>query len=119
LPRKQEVIEPADLPQGSKKIGEQITEYLDYIPAQMYVHQIVRPKYVHPSFKGVKIAPLPEQPLEKSNAGAGLLAHLMISKWVDHLPYYRQRQIFKCQSIDIAPSTTGNWYLSDLVKPLY
>jgi len=109
------------LPEGSKKIGEQLTEYLEYIPGRMYVHQIIRPKYVHPSFKGVKIAPLPVQPLEKSNAGAGLLAHLMISKWVDHLPYYRQRQIFKRQGIDIAPSTINNWFmnLSDLTKPIY
>jgi len=81
----------------------------------------VRPKYVHSSFKGVKIAPLPDLPLAKSNAGAGLLSHLMISKWVDHLPYYRQRQIFKRQGIDISASTINNWFmnLSDLLKPLY
>ena len=125
LPRVEEVIEPDHIPEGAKKIGEAITEVLEYKPASVYVHKIVRPKYAltsqqDPDTTTIIIADLPAQPLPKSNAGASLLAQIIVNKYVDHLPFYRQVKIFKRQDVQIAESTIGNWYLNtcELLKPL-
>jgi transposase len=121
LPRVEEIIEPKELPEGSKKIGEEITEQLEYNPAQVYVRRIVRPKYALPKDQGVIIAELPTLTLPKTNAGASILAHIAVSKFVDHLPLYRQRQIFKRQQLHISDSTIGDWLAAtcDLLRPLY
>ena len=121
LPRVEEFIEPEDLEFGSKKIGEEITEVLEYNPANIYVRKIIRPKYAKPKNRGVVIAPLPSLPLPKSNAGAGMLAYIAVSKFIDHLPFYRQIQMFKRQGLDIAPSTIGGWFNAScsLIEPLY
>ncbi|TNF45925.1 MAG: IS66 family transposase [Bacteroidetes bacterium] len=112
LLRKVEVIEPENLPEGAKKIGEAITEVLEYEPASMYVRQIVRPKYIVESTDEstrIEIARLPSMPIPKGNAGASVLAHILVSKFVDHLPYYRQSKIFKRQNLHIPDSTIGSW----------
>lgn len=112
LPRKVEVIEPENLPEGAKKIGNAITEVLEYEPASMYVRQIVRPKYIVEStdeFTRIEIAQLPSLPIPKGNAGASVIAHILVSKFVDHLPYYRQSKIFKRQNLHIPDSTIGSW----------
>ena len=121
LPRREETIEPGALAEGAKKIGEEITELLEYNPAKLFVRRIVRPKYVAPGKEGVAIAELPTLPLPKSNAGPGLLAHILVSKFVDHLPFYRQINIFKRQDIHISSSTMGGWFngACDLLEPLY
>lgn len=124
LPRKAEVIEPADLPEGAIKIGENITEVLDYVPATVFVRQIVRPKYIisqDDEQTRIITAPLPSLPIPKGNAGAGLLAHILVSKFVDHLPFYRQVQIFKRQQLTIPESTIGGWFNAScrLLEPLY
>jgi hypothetical protein len=64
---------------------------------------------------------MPSLPLPKSNAGASMLAHIAVSKFVDHLPFYRQRQIFKRQKLDINDSTLGGWFagVARLLEPLY
>lgn len=121
LPRIEEIIEPTHLDQGAKKIGEEITEQLEYNPAQIFVRRIIRPKYTLPNEQGVVIAELPTLTLPKSNAGASMLAHIAVSKFVDHLPLYRQRQIFKRQQLDISDSTIGDWLAAtcNLLQPLY
>ena len=121
LPRVNEIIEPENLPEGSKKIGEEITEVMEITPARIYVRCIIRPKYALPQEKGIAIAYLPSLPLPKSNAGASLLAHLIVNKYVNHLPFYRQVQMFKRDGIDIAESTINNWFAktADLLEPLY
>ena len=124
LARREEVIEVEDLPNGSKKIGEMITEVLEYEPAILYVRRIIRPKYLVSSndeHSDIRIADLPSLPIPKGNAGAGLLAHLLVSKFVDHLPFYRQRQMFKRQDVDLAESTLGGWFNAScqLLEPLY
>ena len=121
LPRVEEVIEPTDIEEGSKKIGEEITEILEYNPAQIFVRKIVRPKYAKPENDGVVIADLPSLPIPKGNAGASLLAHLMVSKFIDHLPFYRQIQIFKRQKLILSDSTLNGWFnaTADLLAPLY
>lgn len=124
LPRKREVIEPEELPEGAKKIGETITEVLDYTPSNIFVRQIIRPKYVvsqDDEKTQIVTAALPSLPIPKGNAGAGLLAHILISKFVDHLPFYRQAQMFKRQQLTISESTIGGWFNAScrLLEPLY
>lgn len=124
LPRKTEVIEPEALPEGAKKIGENITEVLDYTPANVFVRRIIRPKYIvsqDDEQTSIITAALPSLPIPKGNAGAGLLAHILVSKFVDHLPFYRQVQIFKRQQLTIPESTIGGWFNAScrLLEPLY
>ena len=121
LPRHRIRIEPEEDVSALKKIGEEITEELEYRPGKLYVNQYVRPKYAKPQDDGVIIAELPSRPIEKAIAGPGLLSHILISKYVDHLPLYRQRQQFKRQGVDIAPSTIDGWVKasSNLLVPLY
>jgi transposase len=124
LPRIEEVIEPENVPQGAKKIGEAVTELLDYQPATLHVRRIVRPKYLVESTDEqtiITIANLPSLPIPKGNADSGLLAYILISKFVDHLPFYRQVQMFKRQGITIAESTINGWFNATcrLLEPLY
>lgn len=112
LPRKVEVIEPENLPEGAKKIGEAVTEVLEYEPASIFVWQIVRPKYIvetSDEATRIEIAQLPSLPVPKGNAGPSMVSHILVSKFVDHLPYYRQSQIFKRQNLYIPDSTIGSW----------
>lgn len=119
--REEVVIEPENLPEGAVKIGEEVTEKLEYIPGEVFVLRTVRPKYALPRDGGIKIADLPSQVLPRSNAGASLLAHLLVSKYQDHLPFYRQLEIFKRQNISLAASTVNGWFSDtvDLMRPLY
>ena len=124
LPRKEEIIEPENIHEDAKKIGEAVTEILEYEPSQIYVRRIVRPKYIVSSNDEqtqITIADLPALPIPKGNAGAGILAHILISKFVDHLPFYRQKQIFKRQGVVIAESTINGWFnaTTTLLGPLY
>ena len=121
LKRYRIIIEPDEDVSGLKKIGEEITEELEYKPGKLYVNQYVRPKYAKPQDEGVIIAELPSRPTEKGIAGPRLLSHILISKYVDHLPLYRQRQQFKRQGVGIASSTMDGWVKAAgaLLVPLY
>ena len=112
LPRKTEIIEPDNIPEGAKLIGREITEILEYDPANIYVRQIIRPKYIiESSYEAtrIEIAELPSLPIPKGNAGASMIAQILISKFTDHIPYYRQSKIFKRQNLHIPDSTIGGW----------
>lgn len=121
LPREEHVIEPENKTEGAKKIGEEVTEILEYKPGKLYVIKYVRPKYVLPDEGGIVIGELPSLPIPKGNAGPGLLAHICISKFVDHLPFYRQAQQFKREGVEIAESTINGWFsaVCTLLEPLY
>jgi Transposase and inactivated derivatives len=121
LERKEEIIEPKDLPEGSRHIGQEITEKLEYIPGELYVRRIIRNKYALKEGAGVVIGELPSQTLPYSNAGASLLAHLLVSKYQDHLPFYRQLEMFKRNGVCMAASTVNDWCVSaiNLLEPLY
>jgi transposase len=121
LPRKKIVIEPEQDVSDCKKIGEEITEELEYKPGKLYVNQYIRSKYALPQDEGVVIGALPTRPIEKGIAGPGLLAHVLISKFVDHLPLYRQRQQFQRHDVNIAASTLCDWVSAscELLQPLY
>lgn len=93
-----------------KRIGEDVTEKLEYTPASFSVVATTRPKYACPScHDGVVQAPAPPQAVEKSLAGEGLLAHVVVSKYVDHLPLYRQEQIFARHGVDLPRTTLCEW----------
>lgn len=121
LPRVTEIIEPKDKEEGSQKIGEEITEILEINPQKVYVRQIVRPKYAKANKEGVIIAEMPSLPIPKGNAGASMLAYIMVSKFVDHLPFYRQIQIIKRLKLELNGSTLNGWFNStaELLEPLY
>lgn len=121
LPRVEEVIEPQSLGDNAKKIGEEITEILEYNPARIFVRKIIRPKYAKAGNQGIVIAELPCLPIPKGNAGASLLAQVMVSKFIDHLPFYRQIQIFKRQDLILSDSTLNGWFngTARLLVPLY
>jgi hypothetical protein len=87
------------------------------------VNRYVRPKYVKPTAAGNKIiiGQLPERPLPKCIAGPNLLSALIIAKFIDHLPLYRQAQMFKRQGVELSDSTLGGWVnaVAKLLQPLY
>jgi len=102
-------------------IGEDISEQLDIIPAKIQVLVHVRKKYACKHCEeGVTIAPLPPQPIPKSNASPGLLAHIAISKYQDALPLYRQQAILQRSGVDIPRNTLANWMIKsgELLQPL-
>lgn len=121
LPREVVVIEPEADITHLKKIGEEITEQLDVTPSKFFVRRFVRNKYALPEGEGVIIGKLPSQPIDKCIAGPGLLAQVIIDKYADHLPLYRQEQRFSRVGITLAPSTLCNWKSSvcSLITPLY
>jgi len=126
LPVKEVVIEPEEDTTGMKCIGKEITEQLDFTPAKLSVIRYIRPKYIKLeddqtlTYKGV-IGKLPVFPIEKGIAGPGLLSQIMIDKFVDHLPVYRQIERFKREGINISSSTIDGWQesISNLLWPLY
>ncbi len=121
LRREDIIIEPEEIPEGSKKIGAEITEVMEYKKAEIYVKKYIRPKYVLPQEEGIVIGSLPSLPIPKGNAGPSLLSQVLISKYVDHLPLYRQQQQFKRLGVEISDKTIGGWVAAscDLLMPLY
>jgi len=121
LERREEIIEPASLPEGSRYIGDEVTEVLEFIPGRAYVRRIVRRKYALPNGEGVVIGELPSQPLPKSNAGASVLADLLVGKYQDHQPLHRQIDILRRSGVSLSPSTVNNWVSGavNLLMPLY
>lgn len=102
-------------------IGEETSEQLDIVPAKIQVLVNVRKKYACKQCEeGVKIAPLPRQPIPKSNAAPGLLAHIAVSKYQDALPLYRLESILKRSGVEIPRNTLANWMMkaADIIQPL-
>lgn len=98
------------------RLGEEISEKLDYIPARLRVERHIRYKYACKNCEGVeddgptvKIAPAPVQLIPKSNATAGLLAHIAVSKFADGLPLYRQQKIFDRLGIEMSRAVMAKW----------
>ncbi len=121
LERREIMIEPAQNAEGYKKIGEEVTEELEYEQGKLFVNRYIRPKYVSADKETIVIAPMIERPLPKAIAGAGLLAQIVIDKYVDHLPLHRQQQRFKRENINIPYSTITDWVSNTckLIAPLY
>ncbi len=133
LPVHRLVIEPPErlAPGGErlKRVGEEVTEYVEHTPASKVRMQIVRPKYVDPDVvrrseepsvvgaplsaaarpKRFVIAELPQLPVPRCLAGPGLLAHSLVSKYGDHIPMHRQERIFKREGLSVSRSTLCDW----------
>lgn len=121
LPRIEIILEPLEDVSGMKQIGKEITEQLEFDPGRFFVKQFIRPKYAKADGEGVIIAELPSRPIEKGIPGAGLLSSILIEKYADHLPLYRQIERFRREGIIIAPSTMSDWMEAAcrLITPLY
>jgi transposase len=121
LPRKEYILEPEGIDtEISIRIGEKISEVLEYTPGKLYVTKTVRPVYKLTD-ESLVVADLPTQVIPNGNAGASLLAYLLVSKFIDHLPFYRQVQIFKRDGMKISESTISGWFRKtcELLLPLY
>ncbi|MFZ2898677.1 MAG: IS66 family transposase [Saprospiraceae bacterium] len=129
LRREKIMLEPQEDTAGMKRMGEEITEVLEYQAAELYVLQFVRPKYARvqtaeeerQGVSPIVIADLPARPIEKGIPGTALLTYLLISKFVDHLPLYRLGKMFERQGVKIADSTLADWIKAacNLLIPLY
>lgn len=104
------------------RIGEEVSERLDYRPASLFVVEHVRPKYACTSCRGrVAIPPMPAEPLPKGMAAPGLLAQIVTAKFADHLPLFRQARILGRHGIDLHRSTLGDWLreCAAVLRPIY
>lgn len=121
LRREEFIIDPAEDVTGLKRIGEEVTEVLDYKAGELFVKKYVRPKYARPENAGVAIGTLPVRPLEKAMAGEGLLAQIITDKYIDHLPLHRQMQRFERSGVKLAYSTLTDWVSNTctLITPLF
>ena len=127
LPVVEEVIEPEPVkasPEQWRCIGQEVSEQLDYEPARFLRRRTIRKKYVSRTDMDLApvIAPLPECLQERGAAAPGLLAHILVAKYCDHLPLYRQEQIFlRRHQVHLPRQTLARWVAlaTDWLKPIY
>ena len=116
------VLEPEGKTDDMKCIGRKVTEELEYIPPVIFVNRYERPKYKDPQSEKIIIAPMPFRVVDKCIAGPAMMANVIISKYIDHMPYYRQLQQFKrMHQVDISRSTFGEWASKyvNVLEPIY
>jgi transposase len=103
-----------------KPLGEDVSEILEYVPAQFKVIRQIRPKLACASCERIVQAQAPSRPIERGMAGPGLLAHVLVSKYCDHLPLYRQSEIYAREGVELERSTLADWVggTSQLLAPL-
>lgn len=127
LPVVEQVLDPAEAKEAPgqwRLIGQEVSDQLDYEPGRFLCRRLVRRKYVHVSDpdRAPIIAPLPEKLQERGMVGAGLLTHILISKYCDHLPLYRQEQIFaRRHQVNLPRQTLARWVelAADWLQPIY
>ena len=127
LPVVEEVIEPEPVkaaPQDWRCIGQEISEQLDFEPSRFLRRRVIRKKYVHRTEVDAVpvIASLPERLLDRSLPAPGLLAHILVSKYCDHLPLYRQEQIYaQRHQVHLPRQTLARWVelAADWLQPIY
>lgn len=103
-----------------KRLGEDVTEELEYVPGRFHVRRIVRPRCACADCEAMHQAPLPSRPIDRGRPGPGLLAHVMTGKYGDHLPLYRQSQIFARDGVELSRATLTGWVgrCAALLEPL-
>jgi len=127
LPVVEEIIEPEPVkaqPEAWRCIGQEVSEQLDYEPARFLRRRTIRRKYVHRTDADVApvIAALPERLLDRSLPAPGLIAQILVGKYCDHLPLYRQEQIFLSRhQVHLPRQTLARWVAlaADWLKPIY
>jgi transposase len=125
LPRETKIHEPAEqaCPECGgtlKKLGEDVSEILEYVPASFKVIRHVRPKLCCTGCDAIVQAAAPSRPIERGLAGPGLLAHILTAKYCDHLPLYRQSGMYAREGVDLDDSTLADWVGASnrLLQPL-
>lgn len=125
LPREVETIAPKqeacpDCGGKLRSLGEDVSEVLEYVPARFKVIRTVRPKLSCVCCSRVIQEPAPNRPIDKGLAGPALLAHVLVAKYADHLPLYRQSEIYAREGIDLDRSTMADWVggASRTLRPL-
>lgn len=121
LERRDVIIEPSENVEGMKCIGEEVTEELVYEPGYFWVRRYIRRKYVNEQSEKILIGQLPSRPVDKGIVSAELAAQIVVNKYCDHLPLYRQGRMFERSGVKIADSTLGEWLHTsvELLTPLY
>jgi transposase len=108
--------------ESMSRIGEEVTEELDYNPGSLFKRRHIRPKYAcRECEEGVHIAPMPARPIDKGIAGPGLLAHLLTSKYCDHIPLNRLQGMLRRHRVEIGVASLCEWVgrMADLLQPVY
>jgi len=125
LPRETETLEPKqqacpDCGGTLRRLGEDVSEVLEYVPARFKVIRTVRPKLSCACCARIVQEPAPNRPIDKGLAGPGLLAHVLVAKYADHLPLYRQSEIYAREGVEIERSTMADWVggASRTLRPL-
>jgi transposase len=127
LPVVEEVLEPEPVqaaPAEWRRIGEEVSEQLDYEPGRFLRRRLVRPKYVRKADRDAApiIAPLPERLQDRSLPAPGLLAHVLVGKYCDHLPLYRQERIYATRhGVNLPRQTLARWVelAAEWLRPVY
>ena len=103
-----------------RQLGEDVTEELEYIPGRFVVRRIVRPRMACTYCEAFSQAPLPSRPIERGRPGPGLLSHVLVSKYCDHLPLARQSNIYAREQVELHRSTLTDWVgrSTALLEPL-
>jgi transposase len=114
LPREMELLEPnqqvcPDCGGRLDHLGEDVSEVLEYVPARFKVIRTVRPKFNCTRCDRIVQEPAPHRPIERGLAGPGLLAHVLVAKYADHLPLYRQSEIYEREGVELDRSTLAGW----------
>jgi len=125
LPRETQTHEPAETecPKCGGQLepfGEDVSEILELVPASFKVIRIVRPKRRCGCCNHFALEPAPHRPIERGLAGPALLAHVIVSKYSDHLPLYRQSEIYAREGVELERSTLAEWVggASETLEPL-
>src|SRR6201997_1697606 len=103
-----------------KLLGEDVSEILEYVPERFKVIRQIRPKLACAGCERIVQAEAPSRPIQRGVAGPGLLAHVLVSKYCDHLPLYRQSEMYAREGVELERSTLADWVggTSQLLAPL-
>ncbi len=126
LPRREQRHEPAASvchrcgAERLRKVGEDVSEMLEYVPGRFEVVRHVRPAYSCAKCEAMTQAPMPAMPIPRAMGGASVLAHVIMSKYADHLPLYRQAEIYARDGLDLDRGTLADWMgkAAWLLRPL-
>jgi transposase len=125
LPRETETIAPQqeacpDCGGALRHLGQDVSETLEYIPASFKVIRTVRPKLSCACCSRIVQEPAPNRPIDRGLAGPALLAHVLVAKYADHLPLYRQSEIYAREGVELDRSTLADWVggVSRTLQPL-
>jgi transposase len=121
LKREEVVIEPVESTEGCTRIGEEITEVLEVVPASFFVKRYIRPKYARPNGDGIIIGTLPDRVIEKGIPSESVIAQMTVDKYVYGMPLHRQIDKYSKMGVRIPASSASDWIMSgwEHLRPLW